>query len=120
MQSQCDNIPQTTGGNIQNKCSKHVKEVTKNITTHPSVQHKEYCINSDHGYWLLRYKHEKDKEILGMNITVNTIDPCTNILDCMTTEEIRPVTTDYKHVSRLSECILHGWPSMKAEIWKDL
>ena len=38
----------------------------------------------------------------------------------MTPEEIRSVTADDEHLSWLSEYVLHGWPSITAEVQKDL
>ena len=55
-----------------------------------------------------------------MNITINVIESCTDISDCMRAEEIRFATTDDKHLNMLSEYVLHGWPSVRAEVQKDL
>ena len=38
----------------------------------------------------------------------------------MTAEEIMYATIDDEHLSMLSKHVLHGWPSMRAEIQKDL
>ena len=43
-----------------------------------------------------------------------------DIPDCMAVEEIRITTLDDKHMSKLSKLILHGWPSTKHEVQKDL
>ena len=38
-----------------------------------------------------------------------------DISDCMPAKAVRFVTVDDKHLSRLSEYILHDWPSVRAE-----
>ena len=48
------------------------------------------------------------------------MESCTDIPDCMTAEEIRIATLDDEHICILSEIILHGWPSTKAEVPKSL
>ena len=55
---------------------------------------------------------------LGMNIPINAIESCMDIPHCMTLEEIRSVTIDYKHLSMLSDNVFHVSPTMKAEIQK--
>ena len=51
-----------------------------------------------------RHNHDRD-EILGMNITMNAIKSCMDILDCMKAEEIRSVTIDEEHMSMLSDYV---------------
>ena len=43
-----------------------------------------------------------------------------DIPDCMTAKEITSVTTDNKHLSRLSNNVKCGWPSTRPEVQKDL
>ena len=53
-----------------------------------------------------------------MNITINAIESCTNIPDCMTAEEIRSDTIEDEHLSMISAYVLHARPSMRAEVQK--
>ena len=39
-----------------------------------------------------------------------------DIPDCMTPEETRSVAIDDEHLTRLSEYVLYGWPSTRAEV----
>ena len=48
------------------------------------------------------------------------IESCTDIPDCMTKEEIREATFYNECLGILPEHVLHGWPSMKAEVQKEL
>ena len=43
-----------------------------------------------------------------------------DIPDCMRTEEIRLETLNNEHFGILSEYIVCGWPSTKAEVWNEL
>ena len=43
-----------------------------------------------------------------------------DIWECITAEEIRLATLDYEHLSLLSDYVLYGWPSTKAEVEKEL
>ena len=47
-------------------------------------------------------------------------ESCMDKPDSMRAEEIRPATIDYGQLNKLSEHVLHGWPSLRAIIWKDL
>ena len=51
--------------------------------------------------WLSRDNHEinGDEEIPGMCITINVIESCMHIPDCMTAGELRLATLDNKHLS---------------------
>ena len=57
----------------------------------------------------------KDKEIPGIHISINATQACTDIPECMTTEEIREVTLEDEHLSALPELILCSWPSTLVE-----
>ena len=43
-----------------------------------------------------------------------------DIPDCTTVEEIRIATLNKEYIGILSEIILHGWPSSKAEVQREL
>ena len=55
-----------------------------------------------------------------MRITINAIELWTDILDCITTGEIRKAALEGEQFSVLAEPILHGWPSTKTEVQKEL
>ena len=48
-----------------------------------------------------------------MHITINAIESCIDILDCMTAEELRATKLADDHLGILSELVLHFWPSTK-------
>ena len=39
-----------------------------------------------------------------------------DIPDYMATKEIRSVTIDDKYICMISDYVMHGWPSMRAEV----
>ena len=51
---------------------------------------------------------------------MSVIKSCIDILDCMRAEEIRMAILDNENTCMLSELVFQGWPSMKAEVQKDL
>ena len=51
-----------------------------------------------------------------MCITINAIESCTDIPDCMKTKEIRTATLDDENLGILTELVLCIWPQTKAEI----
>ena len=51
-----------------------------------------------------------------MYINIKEIEACTDIPECMETEERIDVTLEDGHLSALAELILHSWPSTKGEI----
>ena len=61
-------------------------------------------------YWLSRCNHEtnRDKEISDTSITINAIESCTDIPDCMTTEDIRLASLEDEHLDMLSEYVSQG------------
>ena len=71
--------------------------------------------------WLSRHNHERnrDEEIPGMCIIINTIESCMDIPYCITAGQIKEVTLEDEHLSAVSECILHSWQSIKMEIQKE-
>ena len=62
----------------------------------------------------------RDKGIPGMSININAIESCMDVLDCMTAKEISLATLDNEHLGMMSEYVLLGWPSTKAEVLKEL
>ena len=59
-------------------------------------------------------------EIPGICLTINTIDLCTDIPDCITAEEIRLAILDGENLGMLLEHVLCGWSLTKAWVWKQL
>ena len=55
-----------------------------------------------------------------MCITINAIESCTYIPDCMTAEDIKLAVLDDKHIGMLSKLLIHGWPFTIAVVQKDL
>ena len=56
------------------------------------------------------------KEIPGMWITINTIESCTEIAECMRVDEIRRAALEDEFRGILLESILYGWLLTKAEV----
>ena len=88
----------------------------------PSVQHKNTGLQLFITKWISRHNHEttRDEEESCMCITTNAIEPGTDIPGCMAAKEKRTATLEDEHIGILSEFILDGWPSIKAELQKDL
>ena len=70
--------------------------------------------------WMLMHNLErgKDEEITGMNLRISAIRTCTDILESITTEEIRHVTQEDYHISHLTPYMIYGYLSTKAEVKK--
>ena len=72
-------------------------------------------------YLLSRYNHKtnRDEEIPGMKITINAIESCMDIPDCMTTEKIRSLKKPYMSLfpdnTGQAKAISHGIPG---EFWE--
>ena len=47
-------------------------------------------------------------------------ESCMDKPDCMAAEEIRSVTIDDRHLSMISEYLLHDWPLMRIKVQKGL
>ena len=92
------------------ECISSTQEYYTILTT---IIHCRLAIQINHG-------KDTDEEIPGICTTVNTIESCMNILDCMTMEEIKIAIIDDEHLDMLSELVLHSWPSAKTEIQKEL
>ena len=54
--------------------------------------------------WLSRHNHSenRDEEILRMSLNINSIETCTDILECMMAEEIRCATLEDHHIGTFS------------------
>ena len=70
--------------------------------------------------WLFRHNHDtsKDVELLGICITMNAIESCIDIPDCLTAKEIRIPTLGDKQIGMLPELLLCSWSLTKAEVQK--
>ena len=55
-----------------------------------------------------------------MSPTINTIEACIDIPECMMAEEIRHVTLGDYHITVLSTHVMHGWPLARAEVIKEV
>ena len=65
---------------------------------------------------VIRHKHatDMDEEMQGKHLSINAIEACTDILECITSEEIREVTLEDEHLSTLAELKFCGRSSTKA------
>ena len=55
-----------------------------------------------------------------MGISINAIETCMNIPECITAEEIQLAFTDDKFLGMLPNYVLHGQPTTKAEVQKEV
>ena len=55
-----------------------------------------------------------------MCITINAIESCIDVPDCMTAVEIKTATLDDEYLSILAELLLLSWPSTKAKVQMEL
>ena len=53
-----------------------------------------------------------------MSLNINAIETCTDIPECMATEEIRHATLEDDQIGVLSTYVMHGWPSTRAGVTK--
>ena len=58
--------------------------------------------------------------MMGMHITINTVDLCMDLPVCLTADEIRIVTLEDEHLGALAELIFHGWLSTRAWVQREL
>ena len=91
----------------------------------PSIQHRDLAQARPQLFiadWLSRHNNNegKDEEILGMSLIINAVETCTDIPKCMMAEEIRQPMQDDDHPSAVSTYRVHGWPSTRAQVWKEL
>ena len=55
-----------------------------------------------------------------MYMNANAIEIYSEILECMTEEEIGCVTIDDDHISAHSTYVIHGWSSRRAQVIKEV
>ena len=55
------------------------------------------------------HKENKDREIWGLSINVNTIIPTTNLPMCTSIQDIQEATSQDAHLQDLNIYITHGW-----------
>ena len=107
---------------ITKRCCKPITKAWKNTTVDTPIQHQNTTLTRataiDHR--LAIHTQPQNKEIAQMYIRINTIKSCMDIQDHMRAGEIRVATMEDEHLSALAEIILHSWPSMKAEVQKEL
>ena len=53
-------------------------------------------------------------------MTINAVESCMDIPDCMTAAEIRQATLGNEHLGILTEYVLSGWPSTKAGVQNEM
>ena len=70
------------------------------------------------GDWLSRHNHteNKDKEIHGMDIQVNTMQTTLNIPECMSILQTQLATVQDEHLQWLKGYIIVGWPEIKDQV----
>ena len=121
-QSQHDKRSKTADGNFQG--IHRNTQIAKNIATHSPIEQG----NSVHTLTLTIHSRlailtkpwGRDEEIPDMCITINAMESCMDIPDCMTADKIRQAILDNEPLGMLSEYILHGWPPTKAEVQNEL
>ena len=97
-------------GEFHHYCSTYEVEI---ITYHKplvAVFKKDITQTSNNNTMNIMIQHENAIQCY----TLNAIESCMDIPDCMTVEEIRITVLDDVHIGMLSELILHGWPSTKS------
>ena len=62
----------------------------------------------------------RDEEIPSMYMTINAVESCMEIPDCMTVEETTVASQDDEHLGILLEHVLHSWPPTEAKVQKEL
>ena len=62
--------------------------------------------------WLSRHNHEenKDAEIPGMKVKVDAMLTVTNILECISIQQLQQATSQDDHLQCLKGYIIIGWP----------
>ena len=68
--------------------------------------------------WLSQHNHNenKDKEIIGMQISINTIQSTTNIPEHMTMHVLQQATSQDQHLQCLMEYVIQGQPESKSQL----
>ena len=72
--------------------------------------------------WLSTQNHSKnkDKEITGIQISINAIQSTTNIPECIKMHELQEATSQDQHLHHLMEYFLQGWPESKIQPPQDI
>ena len=72
--------------------------------------------------WLLKKNHteNKDKEIKGMTLSIDTIKTMMDIPFCISIHDMQKATQNDMHLQELKEHIIKGWPSYRNEIRQDM
>ena len=68
--------------------------------------------------WLSRqnYNENKDKEITGMQISLNALQSTTIIPKCMTMQGLQEATSQDQYLQCLMEFVIQGWPANKNQL----
>ena len=67
-----------------------------------------------------RMKKDKNEEIAGTQVNVNTVETATNILECLMICKLQHKTALDNHLQQLKECIRKEWPENKDNIAENL
>ena len=72
--------------------------------------------------WLPGQNHTENKEeqIAGMNISIDSSDSTTDIPTKITTEDIQTAKQVSMHLQNLRMCMIEGWPSKKNGVKQDM
>ena len=73
--------------------------------------------------WLSRYNHskkKKDKEITGMQVSINAIQFTTNVLECMTMCALQDAMSQDQYLKHLMKYVIQGWPYSKNQLPQDI
>ena len=71
--------------------------------------------------WLSKQNQEdKDEEITGAQVNIDTTEIPANIPECMIIHEWQHETALDNHLQQLKECIIKGWPENKGNVAQNL
>ena len=102
-----------------------MKQITEKITEHTPIQHKNTIKTRPTGVYhgqaiQMHQEIKKDKEILGMEITINATESCMDIPDYTTAEDIKNGMLEDGLLSTLAELFLSGFASTNAKVYTDM
>ena len=124
MRGEYNNRSQSTSSNLQERCCNAVTENTMNSQNTPiqNQNHIQPGLDLFITYWFSRQNHNenKDEEIPGMLLNIDTIQTMTNIPDCMTIQQLQQGTSQDDHLQQLKCYIIRGWPENKDQIPQDM
>ena len=91
-----------------------ITEIAKDIYTQLLTQHKNHvqaCTTTFIADWLFRHNHKanREKEIPGICITLNAIESCMDIPECLGAGERSLVILDNEYLGMISGYVLCGW-----------